>query len=392
MSPNKCIVLGISGGIAAYKACELTSRLAKKGYDVRVAMTKNATEFIMPLTLETLSKNKVALDMFAPKANFDIEHISLAKAADIFVIAPASANIIAKLAYGIADDILTTAFLATQAQKVICPAMNANMYLNSVTQENINRLKQQGCIIVEPNQGMLACGDTGTGRMSEPTQIADTIERLLFPKRDLVNKKAIITAGATREEIDSVRFISNYSSGKMGIALAEAATQRGCQVVLITANITVAPPKNVEVIKVNSTAEMHKMVMANLPDTDIVIKAAAPSDYKVTNRASNKIKQNKVVLELEKNVDIAYEVGKQKGNKKLIVFAAETENLIINAQEKLNRKNADMIVANDVTKEGAGFNCDTNIVTIIKADGSTKALEKMSKRELSDIILDNIYS
>ncbi len=392
MQKKKCIVLGISGGIAAYKACELTSMLTKKGYDIRVVMTENATRFVTPLTLETLSKNKVATNMYAQKAVFDIEHISLAKAGDLLVIAPATANIIAKLAYGIADDTLTATFLASTAQKVICPAMNNNMYLNAKTQENLQRLRQNGCIVLSPNTGMLACGDIGAGRMSEPHEIAESIEKILYPKQDLTNKTAIITAGATREEIDAVRFISNYSSGKMGIALAQAASQRGCKVILVTANVTVDVPDNIEVIRVNSTEEMYNAVIDNLKVADIIIKAAAPSDYKVINRADHKIKHEKLVLELQKNIDIAYEVGQQKGDRKLIIFAAETEDLIMNAKQKLAKKNADMIIANDITKEGAGFNCDTNIVTILKSNGDKKSLPLMSKRELSDIILDNIYN
>lgn len=393
MKTKKCVALGVCGGIAAYKTCELTSKLTKKGYDVRVIMTKNATEFIAPLTLETLSKNRVSTyDMFAPKATYDVEHISLAKAADIFVIAPATANVIAKLVYGMADDMLTSAFLASTGIKVICPSMNTNMYLNVATQKNINILKERGCHIVEPNEGLLACGDTGKGRMSEPDEIIEQIENLLYPKTDYEGKSVLITAGATREDIDTVRFISNHSSGKMGIALAEAVKNRGGQVILVAANLSVNIPDNIEAIRVNTTEEMYEAVIKNMDRADVIIKAAAPSDYKIINKQNTKIKSDKVILELTKNVDIASEVGKRKGeNKKLVVFAAETDDLIQNAEQKLIKKNADMIIANDVTKEGAGFNCDTNIVTIIKANGQKKELPIMTKRELSDIILDNIY-
>lgn len=391
MNNNKCVVLGVSGGIAAYKACELTSKLTKKGYEVRVVMTKNSMEFVTPLTLETLSKNKIAYDMFAPKAYFDVEHISLAKAGDIFVIAPATADIIAKLAHGIADDMLTSSFIASKAIKVICPSMNTQMYQNVATQENINILKERGCYVIEPNEGLLACGDTGKGRMSEPDEIIEKIEKLLYPKNDFFKKNVLITAGATREDIDGVRFISNYSSGKMGIALAQAAKDRGADVTLIAANISVNVPNNIKLIKVNTTEEMYKAVIKEMTNADIIIKAAAPSDYKVKQKSFSKIKADKVSLELTKNVDIAYEVGKIKENKKLVIFAAETEDLIDNAKLKLQKKNADIIVANDVTKEGAGFNCDTNIVTIIKKSGQKTILPIMTKRELSDIILDSIY-
>jgi phosphopantothenoylcysteine decarboxylase/phosphopantothenate--cysteine ligase len=390
MKNKKSVVIGISGGIAAYKTCEVVSGLSKLGYTTKVIMTKNAVEFITPLTLETLSKNRVVVDMFAEKETYDVEHISLAKEADVFLVAPATANVIAKLANGIADDMLTATFLASKAIKVICPAMNTNMYEDETTQKNLKNLKDRGCIIVEPDVGLLACGDIGKGRMSSPAEIIREVDKLLTPNPDFRGKRVLITAGATREPVDGVRFISNYSSGKMGVALAEAALARGAEVTLVAANLSVQPPQNIRLLNVATTSDMYDTVMAELESADIIIKAAAPSDYRVKNYSKTKIKAASLTLELEKNVDIAAEVGKQKGNKKLVVFAAETDELIANAKQKLANKNADMIVANDVTKEGAGFGTDTNIVTIIKSGGEKISLPIMTKRELSDIILDNI--
>ncbi len=390
MKTKKCVVLGISGGIAAYKTCEVVSGLTKLGYTVKVIMTKNATEFITPLTLETLSGNRVVVDMFAEKESYDVEHISLAKEADVFLVAPATANVIAKFANGVADDMLTTTYLASTAVKVICPAMNTNMYEDEATQKNLKLLKERNCVIIEPESGLLACGDIGKGRMSQPKDIVREVDKLLTPNPDFRDKRMLITAGATREPVDGVRFISNFSSGKMGIALAEAALERGAEVTLVAANISVTPPKNAKVLNVATTEDMYNTVLTELAGADIIIKAAAPSDYKVKNYSPSKIKSASLTLELEKNVDIAAAVGKQKGNKKLVVFAAETDDLIKNAKQKLESKNADMIVANDVTKEGAGFGIDTNIVTIIKRSGETISLPLMTKRELSDIILDNI--
>ena len=269
------------------------------------------------------------------------------------------------------------------------PAMNKDMYADEATQRNLRALKERGCIIIEPDEGMLACGDTGKGRMQEPREIVAQVEKLLYPKRDLEGKTVLITAGATREDIDTVRFISNRSSGKMGISLAQAAIERA-KVVLIAANISVEAPKQAEIIKVNTTQQMYEAVISKMEKADIIIKAAAPADYRVKQKSSQKIKAETLSLELEKNADIAAEAGKRKGDKKLVVFAAESENLLRNAAQKLKKKNADMIVANDITKEGAGFDTDTNIVTIIKADGQMKSLPLMTKRELSDIILDEI--
>lgn len=389
---KKTIILGLSGGIAVYKACEITSRLKKLNYDVRVIMTKNATEFITPLTLETLSNNKVVVDMFEKDREFEVEHISYAKMASAFLIAPATANFVGKIANGIADDMLTTTIMATTAPKIICPAMNTNMYHNPIFEQNLEKLRSLGYIILEPIEGLLACGDIGAGKMLEPIDIVNYVNALLRPKQDYFGKRVLITAGGTSEPIDGVRFITNRSSGKMGIALAERVIERGGNVTLVVGNISVETPKDAKVIKIKTTDEMYDACLANLEDSDIIIKAAAPSDYKVKNSTKNKIKAENITLELTKNIDIAKELGKLKGERKLIVFSAETEDLLKNATEKLANKNGDMIVANDVTKEGAGFEVDTNIATLIFKDGGIKPLKLMTKKELADIILDNINS
>jgi phosphopantothenoylcysteine decarboxylase/phosphopantothenate--cysteine ligase len=386
----KTVILGVTGGIAVYKACELVSRLRKMGYNVRVIMTKNAQEFVSPLTFETLSNYRVVVDMFDKDRPFEVEHIGYAKLADAFVIAPATANFIGKAAEGIADDMLTTTIMATAAPVIVCPAMNVMMYENPATQKNIQTLKQRGYLFVEPDTGLLACGDVGKGRLAEPGVIADFVDKLLTPRPDYRGKTVLVTAGATREPVDGVRFLSNRSSGKMGMAIAEAVIDRGGRAIVVQAFTSVEPPKGAEVVRVETTEEMYRAVMEKLPEADIIIKAAAPSDYKVKNFSPQKIKAETLTLELIKNVDIAREVGKVKGKKKLVVFAAETEELIANAVNKLRAKNADLIVANDVTAEGAGFDKDTNIVTLIRADGSVTPLEKMSKTALAHVLLDEV--
>ncbi len=389
---KKTVIVGVTGGIAGYKTCAVVSSLKKLGYNVKVVMTKNAAEFVTPLTFETLSNNAVVIDMFAEKARYEVEHISLAKEADLFLIAPCTANVIGKIASGIADDMLTTTFMACKGKKVICPAMNTNMYLSDSNTENLEKLKKMGIDILEPNSGLLACGDTGIGRMSNPEDIVDYVDRLLTPKPDFRNKKILITAGATVESIDGVRFISNFSSGKMGIALAEAVLNRGGEVTLVVGRISVTPPKGANVINVISTMDMYNAVMENFENHDVIIKAAAPADYRVKNQYNGKIKSDNLTLELEKNPDIAKAVGERKGDRILVVFAAETDNLNENALKKLAAKNADMLIANDVTKEGAGFNTDTNIVTIFYANGITECLPIMKKTELADIILDGVLT
>ncbi len=389
---KKNVVLGLCGGIAVYKSCEIVSSLRKIGYDVKVVMTDHAKEFVTPLTFETISKNAVINDMFAPKPHYEVEHISLAKWAGVFLVAPATANAIAKFANGIADDMLSTSFMATEGIKVVCPAMNTKMYLSEANLANIEKLKQNGVIIIEPQSGMLACGDVGIGRMEEPSEIVKKVDELLTPNADFRGKKVLITAGATLEDIDGVRFISNRSSGKMGIALAEAVLERGGQVTIVCGKVSVPLPKNCAIKKVESTLDMYDAVMEEIDNHDVFIMSAAPADYRVKEKFSNKIKTQSLVLEFVKNPDIAAAVGEKKNNKKLVVFAAETEDLIANAAQKLAKKNADMTVANDVTQEGAGFDVDTNIATLLYADGRIDSLPVMQKRELADEILDGIIS
>lgn len=386
----KTVILGVTGGIAAYKSCEAVSRFRRLGYDVRVVMSKNATEFVTPLTFESLSHNKVVVDTFDKTREFEIEHISYAELASAFVIAPATANFIGKLASGICDDMLTTTVTATKKPVFICPAMNVNMYENPVTRANIEKLKALGYRFIGPESGLLACGVTGAGRMSEPETIVAEVDKFLTPVQDYRGLTVLVTSGATREAIDGVRFISNRSSGKMGAALAEAAQARGAKVIFIAGYMTAPMPSAAKMIRVNTTAEMFEAATSGAAEADVVIMAAAPGDYKVKNYSPSKIKAENVTLELEKNPDIAAAIGRNKGSAKLVVFAAETDDLIKNAIAKLKAKNADMIVSNDVTAEGAGFDCDTNVVTLIEAGGAMTALEKMSKRELADVILDAV--
>jgi phosphopantothenoylcysteine decarboxylase/phosphopantothenate--cysteine ligase len=389
---KQTIIVGVSGGIAAYKSCEVVSKLKQLGYNVKVIMTENAVQFVSQLTFETLSSNEVITGMFTPKEHYDVEHISLAKEGALFLVCPATANVIAKFAQGIADDMLSTTFLASKAIKVICPAMNTAMYESEANTKNLELLKLNGVHILEPSSGILACGDIGKGRLPEPKDIINYVDNLLAPNPDFRGKKVLITAGATIEDIDGVRFISNYSSGKMGIALANAVLERGGDVILIAANISVAPPAKAEIIRVKSTEDMYNAVMNNLERADVIIKAAAPSDYHVSQKFDKKIKSEILHLDLVKNVDIAKEVGKVKGNKVLVIFSAETNDLIENASKKLSSKNADMVVANDVTMEGAGFMTDTNIATLIFADGRIDSLPIMSKDSLANIILDGVNS
>ena len=387
---KKTIILGVSGGIAIYKSCEIVSRFVKLGYDVRVVMTKNATEFVTPLTFETLSNNRVVVETFDKSREFEVEHVSYARLASAYVIAPATANVIGKLAEGIADDFLTTTLMAAKAPVFVCPAMNTNMYESQAVTENMAKLKSRGFHFIDAVEGRLACGDVGKGKMAEPVDIVSIVDNFLTPNPDFRGKRVLITAGATQEPIDGVRFITNRSSGKMGMALAEAVIERGGEVTLVCGKVTAPVVKGVKLINVTTTEEMYHAVMDNMVDCDIIIKSAAPSDYKVKNYQPEKIKSASLTLELEKNVDIAREVGKVKGDKKLVVFSAETNDLIKHASEKLHSKNADLIVANDVTQEGAGFDVDTNIATLISSNGMMTALEIMSKRELADVILDAV--
>ena len=396
MFSNKNIVLGVSGGIAAYKACELTSRLKKLNANVDVIMTKSAAEFVTPLTFQSLSLNQVVTDMFDKPKYWEIEHISLAKKADIFVIAPATANVIGKLANGIADDMLTTTAMATRAIKLIAPAMNTNMYENPVVQKNIQNLKEMGYHFIEPGEGRLACGDVGKGKMAEPYLIEEKINELLFPRQDMQGQTLLVTAGPTQEALDPVRFITNHSTGKMGFAIAEKAAQRGAKVYLVAGPSNLPTPQGVERINVTSALDMHREVMALAELSDIIIKSAAVADYRPAEISDEKIKKSdgELVIRLQKNPDILQELGKMKGNKVLVGFAMETQNLIANAKEKVQKKNLDFIVANDLKTEGAGFAGDTNVVKLINSQGDMEELPLMKKSELADYILDkalNVY-
>jgi len=391
MLKDKNIVLGITGGIAAYKAAELTRALIKEGAQVKVVMTKSAAEFIKPLTLQTLSKNQVYMDMFSPEGQYDMAHISLAEFADAFIIAPATANIIGKIASGIGDDLLSTAIMAENKPTLICPAMNDKMLSNPIVQENIKKLIKTGYVVMESAEGELACNATGKGRLPEIPEIIEQIKSLFVPK-DFKGKKILITAGPTEEPLDPVRFITNLSSGKMGYALVAAAQQRGARVTLVSGPTNIPLPPAEKIIKVRTAEEMHKAVMSCYKAADIIIKAAAVADYRPKVSAREKIKkdQKTLFLELERNPDIIAEIGRNKGKRVLVGFAMETQDLLANAREKLKKKNMDLIVANNLREEGAGFRTDTNIITIIDKQGKTESFSKMTKREAAEKILDCI--
>ena len=390
---GKHVVLGVSGGIAAYKSCELVSRLKKLGADVHVIMTRNAEEFVAPLSFETLSDNKVVRGMFEERGEHDVRHVALAKLADVFVVAPATANVIAKFARGIADDMLSTTWLASDAPKLVAPAMNTAMYDDEATQDNISLLKERGVMFVEPGVGRLACGDTGRGKMAEPADIAERIQEILHPVRDFEGKRVLVTSGATEEYIDGVRVITNHSSGKMGCALAEAAAERGAEVVLVHGRMSVPVPEGVaKAVRVHTTLEMMDAVLAETEAADVIVMAAAPADYRPKETFTSKLKSETLTMEFVKNPDIAKAVGERKGGRKLVVFSAETDGLIDNAKKKVASKNADLAVANDVTKEGAGFYCDTNIASLVGRNGEVRECGLMTKRELADVILDAVLS
>lgn len=391
MIKDKNIVLGVTGGIAAYKAVEIASRLRKAGAKVHVVMTKAATSFVTELTFREITGNPVTTTMWGEVANWNVEHIALAKLADLVLIAPATANVIAKAANGIADDMLTTMLLATKAPVYFAPAMNTNMLENPVTQENIRKLESLGWHQIEPDSGYLACGVSGAGRLPEPSAIVERIEDHFIDSDSMKGLKVLVTAAGTYEPIDPVRYIGNRSSGKMGYAVAEAAKNRGAEVVLVSGPSALKPPAGVRIIKLESACDMRDAVLAEYPDTDIVIKAAAVADYRVRNVAENKIKKKdeELVLVLDKNPDILKELGQlKKPNQVLVGFAAETRNLMEYAQEKLQKKNLDMIVANDVSKPGAGFDTDTNLVKIITRDSDVKELPMMDKKRIAEVIVD----
>jgi phosphopantothenoylcysteine decarboxylase/phosphopantothenate--cysteine ligase len=390
MLKDKTIVLGITGGIAAYKAADIASKLTQDGATVEAVMTEAATRFITPLTLRNITGQPVVTDMFEPASEWSVEHVALAEAADAVVIAPATANTIARLAAGIADNMLGTVVLATEAPVIIAPAMNDNMYRNAVTQQNVAKLKARGFTFIEPEYGRLASGKTGKGRLAETSKIIEAIEKVLGKKRDLEGRRIVVTAGGTQEPIDPVRHISNRSSGKMGYALAEAARDRGAQVTLVSAPATQAAPGGVAVVKVHTAAEMKKAVTAAVKKADALIMAAAPADYQPRAVAKSKIKKESgtgLTLELVKTPDILSEV---KGNFIKVGFAAESEDLVANAKKKLKAKRLDLVVANDITQPDAGFDVDTNRVTIIDKNGKAEDLPLMSKREVAERILDRV--
>lgn len=393
MLKGKKIVLGVTGGIAAYKSAEVASRLKKAGADVRVVMTRHATEFIAPRTFQEITKNPVAVEMFADVVNFDESHISLANFADAFLIAPATANFLAKIAHGIADDLLTTTVLATPAQVIVSPAMNTVMLENPATQDNLKILESRGIKIIEPATGKLACGTVGKGRLPEPAEICAYIEKFFDGDKNLNlrGKKILVTAGGTVEPIDPVRYIGNRSSGKMGYELAAAAKRHGADVILISAR-DLPVIDGVNFVKVESAMKMRSAVLSEYDTADAVIMSAAVSDYRVKNVASQKIKKDSdtLTLELVKNPDILKELGHLKKSQVLIGFAAETENLLEYARKKLEEKNLEMIVANDVTAEGAGFSVDTNIASLIYRDGTVENFAKMSKKDLAEKIIERL--
>ncbi|HDS05612.1 MAG TPA: bifunctional phosphopantothenoylcysteine decarboxylase/phosphopantothenate--cysteine ligase CoaBC [Deltaproteobacteria bacterium] len=391
MLAGKKIVLGITGGIAAYKATELIRALIKEGAQVKVIMTKSATEFITPLTMQTLSQNQVYIDMYVPTQKYDIAHISLADFADAFVIAPATANIIGKIASGVADDLLSTTIMAADKPVLICPAMNVKMMDNSIVQENLIKLQAHGYFIMESGVGELACKTQGAGRLPETPEIIEEIESMLTAK-DLASVDILITAGPTQEAFDPVRHITNLSSGKMGYALARAAKRRGAQITLVSGPTTLTIPKVQKCIQVRSARQMHKAVIENYKKAKIIIKAAAVADYRPKECSKEKIKKTskQMTIILEKNPDIIEEIGKNKGSRILVGFAMETQNLLANAKEKLKAKNMDFIIANNLCQEGAGFQTDTNVITIIDKKGKTENLSKMTKIEAADKILDRV--
>ena len=380
------IVMGVTGGIAAYKACEVVSRLKKLGHEVDVIMTENATRLVAPLTFETLSKRPVCVDTFTRTESWDVKHISLAQKAELFLVAPATANLMAKLTCGIADDMLTTTLLATKAPILLAPAMNTGMWTAEATQANLRTLQARGVHFVGPESGFLACGDTGAGRMSEPAQIVEAAEKLLHPRRDLEGLRVLVTAGPTMERIDPVRYLTNDSSGKMGYAIAAAAQARGASVTLVSGPVHLTAPAGASVVPVMSTQNLYDAMMTHCASQDVIIQAAAPADYRPAVMAPEKLKKQ----DGQPFVLTLVAVGEQKKPGQILVgFAAETEHLLENAQKKLDKKHLDMIVANDVTQAGAGFGVDTNIVTLISHQGM-KSLPLLSKTEVADRILDQV--
>jgi phosphopantothenoylcysteine decarboxylase/phosphopantothenate--cysteine ligase len=392
MLKDKNIVLGVCGGIAAYKAVEIVSRLRKEGASVHCIMTENATRFVTPLTFGEISGNPVVSTMWHDASQWNVEHIALATMADAFLIAPATANLVGKLANGIADDMLSTTTMATKAPVVLVPAMNTNMYLNPIMQGNLQKLSSLNYRFMEPASGSLACGTTGVGRLPEPEDIVEFLKYIICGKQLLAGKKVLVTAGGTQEPIDPVRYIGNRSSGTMGFAIAKMAAMEGAEVTLIASPTGLPTPFNVTRIDVQSALEMKAALDKRFDATDVVVKAAAVADYRVKSPAKEKIKKNDdtLTIQLEKNPDILYGLGQRKSHQILVGFAAETMNVIEYGKGKLKKKNLDMIVANDVSKPGAGFNVKTNIASLIFPDGTVEELGLMSKENLAHIIIKRV--
>ncbi len=391
MLKDKKIVIGVAGGIAAYKVVTLVSRLVQAGAEVRVVMTEAATKLVSPLLFKEISGRPVACDMWAGNDEFNVEHVALGRWADLMVVAPATANIIGKMANGIADDLLSTTLMACDKPKIVCPAMNSNMLANPAVVRNLETLRQDGIVIMPSASGHLACGVDGSGRLPEPEEIKSFIDYFLAQREgDLRGIRILVTAGGTREPIDPVRFIGNRSSGKMGYAIARDAVRRGADVILVSGPTALRHPDHVRFIQVESTEEMMDACLKVYPDVDAVVKAAAVADYRPHERAAQKIKKNdeNLILALDKTQDILKRLGQEKRQQFLVGFAAETQNLMRNAAEKVRKKNLDMIVANDVTQAGAGFSTDTNIVKFLFPDGTVRELGIMPKEEVGNLILD----
>nr|WP_314494904.1 bifunctional phosphopantothenoylcysteine decarboxylase/phosphopantothenate--cysteine ligase CoaBC [uncultured Peptostreptococcus sp.] len=396
MLSNKTIIVGVTGGIAAYKACDVVSKLKKLNANIHVIMTESACEFVQPMTFQTLSNNFVINDMFKEPKTWEVEHIELAKKADAFLIVPATANFIGKLAAGIADDMLTTTVMATRAPVIIAPAMNTNMYTNRIVQANMDKLGDLGYRFIDPASGRLACGDIGAGKLADVDDIlafiVDFFEKESEAK-DLAGRRIMISAGPTIEAIDPVRYITNRSSGKMGYAIAKRAVARGAQVTLVSGKTDLEVPEGLaKFISIESADDLYENLVGEFDSNDVVIQSAAVADYKPKSYSDKKIKKQDSDLRIDlcRNKDIAQELGKIKGNKVLVGFAAETNDVLENAAKKIKKKNLDFIVANDLTMQGAGFSTETNIVKIIEADGRIKEYPKLLKSEVGDIILDKV--
>lgn len=394
------ILIGVTGGIAAYKILDVESKLKKLGYEMNTIMTKNACEFVQPMAFQTISNNYVVTDTFERPHKWDVEHIALAKKADLMLIAPATANVIGKIAHGIADDMLTTTVMAARCPIVIAPAMNTAMYENEIVQENIAYLKSKGYLFIEPVSGMLACGDVGSGKLASPDEIVEFVQKTLEESlvkedvaQDLKGKHILVTAGPTIEAIDPFRYITNHSSGKQGYAIAERAMKRGAEVVLISGPVQIPVPEGVKVINVKSARDMYEVAHEYFDWADAVIKAAAVADYRPKEESQHKVKKSghdEMALELVKNPDILQSLGERKEHQVLVGFAAETDNVVEYAMQKIAKKHLDFIVANNIAQEGAGFKGDTNIATIIEANGQITQEKQMSKHALGDAILDKV--